>query len=123
MYPRLKFYDVKVEKLKSDRYSNLFLIAYINRLVHAGYLNRIEFYSPLGIRHVFLYDILSEASKPPLDIFSYILTYMIHTWLKFTLNMEKLIKQNLSKFHFHKLKIFRKMFIVTEYAALINNLL
>ena len=75
MYPRLKFYDVKVEKLKSDRYSNLFLIAYINRLVHAGYLNRIEFYSPLGIRHVFLYDILSETSKSPLDIFSYILTY------------------------------------------------
>ena len=49
--------------------------------------------------------ILSETSKPPLDIFSYILIYLIHTWLKFTLNMEKIIKQNLSKFHFHKLKI------------------
>ena len=49
--------------------------------------------------------ILSETSKPPLDIFSYILTYMIHTWLKFTLNMEKSIKQNLSKFHYHKLNI------------------
>ena len=52
-----------------------------------------------------LLTILSETSKPPLDIFSYILTYMIHTWLKFTLNMEKSIKQNLSKFHFHELKI------------------
>ena len=30
---------------------------------------------------------------------------MIHTWIKFTLNMVKLIKQNLSKFHFYKLKI------------------
>ena len=51
-----------------------------------------------------LFYILSETSKPPLDIFSYILKYMIHTWLKFTLNMEKSIKQNLSKFHFRKLK-------------------
>ena len=49
------------------------------------------------------FSILSETSKPPLDIFSYILSYMIRTWLKFTLNMEKSIKQNLSKFHFHKL--------------------
>ena len=30
---------------------------------------------------------------------------MIHTWLQFTLNMEKSIKQNLSKFHFHRLKL------------------
>ena len=30
---------------------------------------------------------------------------MIHTWLQFTLNMEKIIEQNLSKFHFHKLKL------------------
>ena len=49
--------------------------------------------------------ILSETSKPPLDIFSYILTYMRHTWLQFTLNVEKSNKQNLSKFHFHKLKL------------------
>ena len=35
-----------------DRYSNLFLNAYINRHVHAEY-----FYSPFGIRHVFLYSI------------------------------------------------------------------
>ena len=48
---------------------------------------------------------MSEISKPPLDIFSYILTYMIQTWLQFTLNMYKLIKQNLLKFHFYKLKI------------------
>ena len=49
--------------------------------------------------------ILSETSKPPLNIFSYIFIYMIHTWLQFTLNMDKSIKQNLSKFHFHKLKV------------------
>ena len=49
--------------------------------------------------------ILNETSKPPLNIFSYILKYMIHTWLRFTLNMEKSIKENLSKFHFHKSKI------------------
>ena len=36
-----------------DRYSNLFLNAYINRHVHAEYLKLIKFYSPLGIRHVF----------------------------------------------------------------------
>ena len=32
--------------------------------------------------------ILSETSKPPLDNSIYILTYMIHTWLQFTLNKE-----------------------------------
>ena len=52
-----------------------------------------------------LHYILSETSKPPLDIFSYILTYMIHTWLQFTLNMGKSVKESLSKFHFHKLKL------------------
>ena len=38
-----------------DRYSNLFLNAYINRHVHAKYLKMIELYmySPLGIWHVF----------------------------------------------------------------------
>ena len=40
-----------------DRYSNLFLNAYINRHVHAEYLKMIKFYSPFGIRHVFLYSI------------------------------------------------------------------
>ena len=38
---------------------------------------------------------MSDTSKPPLDIFSYILTYLLHTWLQFTLNMENSIKQNL----------------------------
>ena len=32
-----------------DRYSNLFLNAYINRHVNAEYLKMISFYSPLGI--------------------------------------------------------------------------
>ena len=40
-----------------DRYSNLFLNAYINRHVHAEYFKMIYFYSPLGIWHVFLYSI------------------------------------------------------------------
>ena len=49
-------------------------------------------------------SILNETSKPPLNIFSNIFTYMVHKWLQFTLNMEKSIKLNLSKSHFHKLK-------------------
>ena len=40
-----------------DRYSNLFLNAYINRHAHTEYLKMIEVYSPLGIWHVFLYSI------------------------------------------------------------------
>ena len=36
-----------------DRYSNLFLNAYINRHAHTEYLKMIEVYSPLGIWHVF----------------------------------------------------------------------
>ena len=37
-----------------DRYSNLFLNAYINHQAHTEYLKMIEVYSPLGIWHVFL---------------------------------------------------------------------
>ena len=37
-----------------DRYSNLFLNAYINLHTHTGYLKMIYFYCPLGIWHVFL---------------------------------------------------------------------
>ena len=40
-----------------DRYSNLFLNAYINRHAHTEYLKMIELNSPLGMRHVFLYSI------------------------------------------------------------------
>ena len=40
-----------------DRYSNLFLNADINRRAHTKYLKMIEFYSPLGIWHVFLHSI------------------------------------------------------------------
>ena len=40
-----------------DRYSNLFLNAYINRHAHTEYLKMIEVHSPLGILHVFLYSI------------------------------------------------------------------
>ena len=38
---------------QDDRYSNLFLNAYLNRHVHAENLKMIEVYSPLGIWHVF----------------------------------------------------------------------
>ena len=41
----------------NDRYSNLFLNAYINRHAHTEYLKMISFYSLLGIWHVFLYSI------------------------------------------------------------------
>ena len=41
----------------NDRYSNLFLNAYINRHSDTEYLKMIEVYSPLGIWHVFLYSI------------------------------------------------------------------
>ena len=44
-----------------DRYSNLFLNAYIIRHGHAKYLKRIEVYSPLGIWHVF-YIVLTPIS-------------------------------------------------------------
>ena len=40
-----------------DRYSNIFLNAYINHHAHTEYLKMIEVYSPLGIWHVFLYSI------------------------------------------------------------------
>ena len=40
-----------------DRYTNLFLNAYINRHAHIEYLKMIEVYSPLCIWHVFLYSI------------------------------------------------------------------
>ena len=40
-----------------ERYSNLFLNAYIHRHVHAEYLKMIKLYSPFGILHCFLYRI------------------------------------------------------------------
>ena len=48
-----------------DRYSNLFLNAYINGHVHAEYLKMISFYSPLGIWHVFLYSINTQYLPLP----------------------------------------------------------
>ena len=45
-----------------DRYSNLFLNAYINLHVHAKYLKMISFFSPLGIWHVFFYILLTPIS-------------------------------------------------------------
>ena len=41
----------------NDRYSKLFLNAYINRRAHTEYLNMIEVYSPLGKLHAFPYSI------------------------------------------------------------------
>ena len=40
-----------------DRYSNLFLNAYINRHAHTEYSKMILIYSPLGIWHVCLHSI------------------------------------------------------------------
>ena len=40
-----------------DRYSNLFLNAYIIRYARTEYLKMIEVYSPFGICHVFQYSI------------------------------------------------------------------
>ena len=42
---------------QDDRYSHLFLNAYINRHAHTEYLKMIKDYSPLGIWHVFQYSI------------------------------------------------------------------
>ena len=71
MYTRSKFYDLKVGNLQEinknvnppDQYSNKFLNACINHHVHVGYLKRIEFYSPLGIRHVFLCSINNNKNE------------------------------------------------------------
>ena len=52
-----------------DWYSNQFLNACINRQVHAEYLKMIEFYSPFGMRHVFLYSINTNKTEN---------TYQIH---------------------------------------------
>ena len=46
----------------NDRYSNLFLNAYINHHAHTVYLKIIKVYSPLGIWHVFLYIVLTPIS-------------------------------------------------------------
>ena len=45
-----------------DRYSNLFLNAYINHHAHTEYLKTTEVYSPLGIWHVFLGILLTAIS-------------------------------------------------------------
>ena len=75
--------------------------------VHTNMHVHMYMYTPTCTSiHVHTYiHILNETSKPTLNIFSNILTYIIHKWLQFTLNMEKSIKRNLSKFHFHKLKL------------------
>ena len=43
-----------------DRYSNLFLNAYINRHAHTEYLKIFEVYSSCDIQHVFLYSIYTN---------------------------------------------------------------
>ena len=52
-----KHFGIDLSTDLDDRYSNLFLNAYINRHEHTEYLKMIYFYSPLGIWHVFLYSI------------------------------------------------------------------
>ena len=46
----------------NDRYSNLFLNAYINRHAHTVYLKMIEVCSPLSIWHVFLNSITCNTN-------------------------------------------------------------
>ena len=46
-----------------DRYSNLFLNAYINRHAHTKYLNIIEVYSSFSIWHIFLYSINTNICR------------------------------------------------------------
>ena len=83
----------------------------LNSLTNLVYLNinllSLLFLLILKIRNPlsFVISILNKTSKPPLNVFSNILTYMIHKWLQFTLNIEKSIKLYLSKFNFHKLKL------------------
>ena len=52
-----------------DRYSNLFLNAYMKRHANTECLKIIEVYSPLGIWHVFLYSINTNIrDKPERDV-------------------------------------------------------
>ena len=97
--------EASVERLNADlikilQWAETWLVTFNPNKTESLIISR-KLNKPL---HPSLY-ILNETSKPPLDIFSYIFTYMIHTWLQFTLNMEKSIEQSLSKFHFHKLKL------------------
>ena len=46
-------------KSQDDRFSNLFLNAYINRHAHTEYLKMIEVYSPFGM---FFYIVLTPIS-------------------------------------------------------------
>ena len=55
-----KHLEIDSSTYHPDRFSNLFLNAYINRHVNAQYLKRIKFYSPLGIWHIFLYSINTD---------------------------------------------------------------
>ena len=56
-----------------------------------------RFWRQNSISYIWMVSILNETSKPPVNIFSNILTHMIHKWLQFTLTMEKSNKLNLSK--------------------------
>ena len=53
LYVLCKYLGIDLSTDLDDRYSNLFLNAYINRHAHTEYLKMISFYSPLGIWHVF----------------------------------------------------------------------
>ena len=87
-YPTHHTHDIYNLQVANDNVKNY--QSKVLMLAH-GILIRKEL--PSSVRYIWskisLLSILSETSKPPLDIFSYILTYMIHTWLQFTLNMEK----------------------------------
>ena len=49
----VSFFGIDSSTDLNDRYSNLFLNAYINRHAHSKYLKMIEVYGPLDIWHDF----------------------------------------------------------------------
>ena len=55
-----KHLGIDLSTYLDDRYSNLFLNAYINRQAHTEYLKMIEVYSHLSIWHIFLYSIYTN---------------------------------------------------------------
>ena len=56
-YTKTTLVNVYVNLVVFTRILKSIPYAYINRHVHAEYFKMIEFYSPLGIWHVFLYSI------------------------------------------------------------------
>ena len=72
----------------NDRYSNLFLNAYINRHAHTENLKMIEVYSPSGIWHVFLYLPLPVYKVPAIGVNTTKSTYTFTSVLRGTVSLQ-----------------------------------